>query len=265
MHPIPITIIGGPIGKWVIWWPNWKSALAWSLWTQRVLLIVTTRWSNSYNHWQTAESASFSPAELEEEERWGKGAGKCSLDLIFKSWDIFQFYHYSISFCGNVEMQFSRLSKSLSKLKFYQHNCRKWEKSVSDWNWGVKIAGREDLCVWGCHNSTFTHLSDLTALEGQRQWPSCMIPISWVCATVEMKRDPCLYRAPGLSDYCLKTRGFAHDKDWSAHTQGVPGPSCSLSPAWRAGLIFASLTAFFVISTPNNRHNNRLTIWKEVY
>lgn len=88
--------------------------------------------------------------------------------------------------------------------------------------------------VWGCHNFTFTHLSDLTALEGQRQWPSCKIPISWVCATVEMKREPCLYRAPGLSDYCLKTRGFAHDKDWSVHThrehRSPAVPSLSLQP-----------------------------------
>lgn len=103
LRPIPITIIGGPIGKWVIWWPNWKSASAWSLWTQRVLLIVMACWANSYNHWQTAESASFSPAELEEEERWGKGCRKTLSGS--NRLDILQLYHYSTAFgrqCRNT-------------------------------------------------------------------------------------------------------------------------------------------------------------------
>lgn len=63
-------------------------------------------------------------------------------------------------------------------------------------------------CIGDNHNSTFTRHNDLTALERQCLWPSCRIPISRVYATVEMKREQGLYRAPGLSDYCLKTRVF---------------------------------------------------------
>lgn len=63
-------------------------------------------------------------------------------------------------------------------------------------------------CIGDNHNSTFTRHNDLTALERRCLWPSCRIPISRVYATVEMKREQGLYRAPGLSDYCLKTRVF---------------------------------------------------------
>lgn len=104
---------------------------------------------------------------------------------------------------------------------------------------------REGLCVWGYHNSTFTRLSDLTALEGQCQWPSCKIPISWVCATVEMKRERCLYRAPGLSDYCPKTRGFACDKDWSAHRGSTRPQLFSLQPKELISSLPAWLNFFF--------------------
>lgn len=106
-----------------------------------------------------------------------------------------------------------------------ENQCLWW-----DWNWGIKDSGEggTQSCIWGNHNSTFTRLNDLTALERQWLWPSCKIPISWVCATVEMKRGQGLYRAPGLSDYCLKTSVSARDKE-STDTEGAPSPSCSRS------------------------------------
>ena len=129
IHPIPITIIGGPIGKWVIWCPNWKSALAWSLWTPRVLLIVMAGWTNSYNH-LTNHRICFFLTRCAGGGAMKKGARKCSVDLIFKSLDILQLYHYCNALWSSVEIHCipSRQSKSLSQLTFYQHNSRKWEK-----------------------------------------------------------------------------------------------------------------------------------------
>lgn len=117
-----------------------------------------------------------------------------------------------ISFCDEIEMEALRLHR-----------------------------GETQSCIWGSHNSTFTLLGDLTALKRQCLWPSCRIPISGAYATVEMKREQGLYSAPGLSDYCLKTRVFLPVTK-RRPTQGVQGPSCSNSPRagfWRAHLITA--------------------------
>lgn len=68
MHPIPTTIIGGPIRKWVIWQYNWKCALlglsglpegfAHLWWHARLA-------NSSFNHWQTAESGCSSSTVVE--------------------------------------------------------------------------------------------------------------------------------------------------------------------------------------------------------
>lgn len=82
-------------------------------------------------------------------------------------------------------------------------------------------------------------LNDLTALERQCLWPSCRIPISRVYATVEMKREQGLYRAPGLSDYCLKTKVFCpwQRVDW--HRGSARPQLFSFSLGW--GFIRAHL------------------------
>ena len=107
-----------------------------------------------------------------------------------------------------------------------------------------KRGGETQSCIWGNHNSTFTRLNDLTALERQCLWPSCRIPISRVYATVEMKREQGLYRAPGLSDYCLKTRVFCPWQRVEWHRGSARPQLFSFSPGWgfwRAHLISACL------------------------
>lgn len=85
-------------------------------------------------------------------------------------------------------------------------------------------------CIWGEYNSTFTHLNDLTALERQCPWPSWQIPISWVCATVEMKKRAGSLRSPGAVWLSPENKSLLPvTKSRRRATEGAPGPSCPSS------------------------------------
>lgn len=119
--------------------------------------------------------------------------------------------------------------------------------------------GETQSCIWSNHNSTFTLLSDLTALKRQCLWPSCRIPISEAYATVETKREQGLYSAPGLSDYCLKTRVFCPWQREDRHRGRARPQLFFLSPGWgfwRAHLIAACAPAFSHPSYAVQQHSH---------
>lgn len=85
---------------------------------------------------------------------------------------------------------------------------------------------------------TWQHLRDNASDPVARfQLAGCVQQLRWKGDSVFTEPQGCLITAWKQEALPVTKTG--------AHTQGAPGPSCSLSPPWRAHLIFASLTAFF--------------------
>lgn len=116
MHPIPTTIIGGPIRKWVIWRYNWKCALlglsglpegfcsfvvACEGWL--ILLLITDKLQNQVHS---------RPREWKEQD--------CSVELAGKWLNCWRFSTYKCRFikrCAKLPQHLSSIERKSPLLK----------------------------------------------------------------------------------------------------------------------------------------------------